>query len=117
MKTLFTFTLLAMLVTGCATTSWQDAAGKSLSTVAQSVDLAMRGWEAYSVRAGYADDSPVELRVKIAYKQYQLAFNTALQAYNTAVLTKDKTVWEQAALILSQSQSNLVALIAELEAK
>ena len=117
MKHILALLLTAAIVTGCATTSWQDTAGKSLTTVAQSVDLAIQGWEAYSVRAGYADDSPTELRVKIAYKQYQLAFNTALQAYNTAVLTKDKTVWEQAATILSQNQSNLMALIAELEAK
>jgi len=114
MKNFFLTALVACYLCGCATT-WQGAAGKSLITIAQTADSAMKGWEAYSVRMGIADNNIREINVQIAYKKYQVAFNTALQAYNAAVISKDKTGWEQASAALVASQSGLVQLITQEE--
>ena len=114
MKFILAALLSVSLLCGCAT-KWQDATGKSLATIAQTVDLAMRGWETYSVRAGLADDSPEELRVRAALRQYQLAFDSSLQAYNAAVKLGSESIWNQSAAALTASQTSLLNLIAELE--
>jgi len=116
MKYLICSLAVVFLLVGCSTT-WQDAGGKSLATIAQSVDAGMKGWEAYSVASGLADNDPAELRVKSAYIQYQNAFNVALTAYNAAATTKDQSVWAQASTALSASEGNLLNLINALQPK
>lgn len=116
MKTLIAFLMAMFLLSGCATT-WQDSAGKSLVTIAQTVDAGMKGWETYSVASGLADNDPTELKVKLLYGQYQTAFSAALQAYSAAAATGDQSIWVQASSDLTASEGNLLNLVQQLQGK
>lgn len=98
---------LALLVTGCAT--FQANAGKTLSSVAITVDAAMKGWAAYVVAGGATPDQ--ETQVRAAYHKYQLSMSAAQSAYAALVATGDQPAWTQAASILTATQQQLVGLI------
>lgn len=120
MKYLKLFSLTAfmsLLLCGCATTSWEQATGKSLASIAQSVDSAMKGWAKYAALRDIRTNNIVYTRVQAAYEDYQKAMNGALAAYNAAILSKDQSGWAQAANALSAAQQSLLNLITELEAK
>jgi len=91
---------------GCATT---NQAGRTLASVAITVDHAMEGWGAY-VAAGQAT-AEEEGAVKGAYEKYQLAMKVASGAYQSAQVTKDLQPWERARVALEGSQEDLLALI------
>lgn len=107
---LLTLSLVASLLIGCAT--WQDSAGKTLATTAQTVDSAMKGWALYAVRV----NPPVteQIKVRSAYGQYTNSFDVALKAYNLAVLTTNQNVWQASSSVLTASQTALLSLLASL---
>jgi hypothetical protein len=107
---------MSVLLCGCQTT-WQDATGKSLASIAQSVDSAMKGWAAYAAAKDIRPDNIVHTRVQAAYAEYQLAFSSALSAYNAAVLSNNQSGWLKASEALTAAQQSLVQLITQLEAK
>ena len=116
MKTFFITAFVACFLCGCQTT-WQDATGKSLASIAQSVDSAMKGWAAYAAAKDIRPDNIVYTRVQTAYVNYQLAFSSALSAYNAAVLSNNQSGWLKASEALTAAQQSLVQLITQLEAK
>lgn len=111
MKTLLKFVYLTafiVMLSGCAT-SFQDASGKTLASVAQSVDSAMKSWAMYVVTANPPADQ--QAKVRDIYTKYQVSFDAALKAYNAAVITKDKTAWEQASAALLSAQASLLSIV------
>ena len=118
MKTIKYLSLVAfmsVLLCGCSTT--QDSTGKSLASIAQSVDSAMKGWAAYAAVNDIRSNNIVYTRVQSAYEEYQTAMDAAKKAYNVAVLTKSQSGWIKAAEALTAAQQSLVQLITQLEAK
>ncbi len=115
MKTALKLLTLTCLVTtllcGCAS-NWQTATGKSLATIAQTVDTAMKGWATYVVVAKVQESQ--QARVRAAYIQYQVAFNTALTAYGGAVSAADQSLLGKTQAALVASQQSLLALITSL---
>jgi flavin-binding protein dodecin len=108
MKKLYSLILVLVLV-GCSTTSWQDAAGKVLATTALTVDATMKGWAYHVVNDSVPQNQ--QDSVKIAYAKYQLAMEAAKSAYVSAVTVKDSSVFEQAKQALLASSSALTQLI------
>lgn len=76
-KIISSFLLVAILATGCAT--YLENTGKTLASVAITVDGAMKGWASW-VKTGHATQAN-EDSVKAAYEKYQLAMQTAEDAY------------------------------------
>lgn len=109
LKYLLLVLTVTLFISGCAST-WQDNAGKSLVTIAQTVDSGMKAWETYSVTTGIGDNDPKELQVKALYTQYQTAFSGALAAYNAAIATKDQSIWLQSSAALVASETQLLTL-------
>lgn len=108
MKQLQSLFLVALLMaSGCAT--WQDNAGKSLATIAQTVDAAMKSWAIYVNQYPVSDEA--QAKVKKTYEQYQSAMAIALSAYNTSVALKDESLYAQASATLTNSKDALLALI------
>ena len=99
--------LLASMI-GCA--SFQSNAGKSLATIASTVDAAMKGWAAYVVASGQVSDSQ-QASVRDAYLKYQACMVTAQAAYNGLASNSDQTAWNQALAALNAAQGTLVQLV------
>lgn len=98
---------LLMWTQGCVT--FEANAGKSLATVATTVDAAMKGWASWVVAGKTTPDQ--EAKVKFAYGQYQISMDIAKNAYLTSVASTDKSVFETANLVLQQNKQNLLNLI------
>lgn len=106
MKKLIVFSLLVCgLLCGCKTT-WQDSAAKTLVTISQTVDAAMKAWALHVVK----DNVPAQEQevVKAAYMRYQVSFEVAKTAYDVAVVTKDQSALNQVISHLQANQANLL---------
>lgn len=99
---------LAALVMGCAT--FQQNAGKTLASIATTVDAAMSGWATYVTVSGSVSPSQQE-QVKQAYEKYQAAMTTALAAYNSLNTTAGQPAWNQALTALQAAQGTLTQLL------
>ena len=99
--------LLASMI-GCA--NLQSNAGKTLATIASTVDGAMKGWAAYVVASGQVSDSQ-QASVRDAYLKYQACMVTAQAAYNGLASSSDQTAWNQALAALTAAQGTLVQLV------
>ncbi len=110
MKKLQTSVALAFVVAlmGCATT-WQSSAGKVLSSTALTVDAAMKSWAIYVVK--FHPPANQEQKVKEAYEKYQVAMKAACEAYSTAIIAKDQSVWMVASSVLTAASGSLTQLI------
>lgn len=98
---------IVILFNACAT--WDQAAGKTLVTTAQSVDAAMKGWAMYVVMSNPPTNQQAE--IKAAYIRYQASFDAALKAYNVTVVTKDQGPWQAASAALLSAQTSLLSII------
>ena len=113
---------LCLLFAGCATQPPQQVAGKSLVTIAATVDHAMQGWAKWAVqqRANPAADQAQLLRnegaVSRAYEQYQAAMRVARVAYREATTDPlaDQTALDAAIRAVNAAQSSLLGLISTL---
>jgi hypothetical protein len=99
--------LVATLCAGCAT--FNSTAGKLLVSTALTVDAAMQGWAQWVI-AGQSNPDQ-ELKVKAAYIKYQASMQIAQAAYQTMVVSNDKTYWDKAAEALTSNRVALLALI------
>ncbi len=106
--TIPTLLLLAVMLAGCAT--FQSNAGKSLVTIAQTVDAAMKGWATYAVASGTVTDAD-HAKVRDAYLKYQACMVTAQAAYQGLAAASDKSAWNQALNALTASQASLLQLL------
>lgn len=110
MKTQLNLALVALLtlgLLGCA--SFQTNAGKTLATITQTVDAAMKGWAVY-VSLGKSNPQQ-QAQVKAAYEKYQMAELAAEHAYVALVNTSGQSAWTQAAAVLTACQNDLLAII------
>ncbi len=114
MKKLLPFYLMLAVLMGCAT-SWQNNAGKTLATTAQTVDAAMKGWGMYVVTANPPERQ--QATVRDAYGKYQIAMDGAVKAYNTAVTLQDQSAYTQASGALLAASKDILALIAAFSPK
>lgn len=96
-----------LILAGCNT--FKDTSAKTITTVALTVDGAMKGWASWIVLNPVPADQ--ENRVRTAYGQYQIAMGSAQVAYIAAVDSGDKSGWAQASAALQASQSGLLQLI------
>ena len=110
MKNLITVFALVALV-GCA--SFQNSAGKTLASVATTVDAAMKGWAAYVVAGGASEVQQNE--IKVLYRQYQIAMFAAETAFIELSKTGDRTSWSQAEPNLVKVQTSLLGTIKTLQ--
>lgn len=105
--------LVAFLATGCAT--YLENTGKTLASVAITVDGAMKGWASW-VKSGHATQGD-EDKVKAAYEKYQLAMQTAEDAY-LGVAKLDSTDTENALSValaaLDGSKGDLLTIVQQL---
>lgn len=108
MKNAIAAIALAALVMGCAT--FQQNAGKTLATIATTMDAAMSGWATYVTVSGSVSPSQQE-QVKQAYEKYQAAMTTALAAYNSLNTTAGQPAWNQALTALQAAQGTLTQLL------
>lgn len=104
--------VLAFLV-GCAT--FNDKAGKSLATVASTVDAAMKGYARYVVIAQLTDAQ--QAPVKAAYIKYQASMTVAEKAYIELVKNNDQTSWTAALNVLTATEADLLSLVSSFTAK
>lgn len=104
-NTIVAIALVALM--GCA--SFQSNAGKSLATVATTIDAAMKGWAGYVVAGGASETQQTE--VKAVYHQYQVVMFAAETAYIEMSKTGDRTAWQKASDALTASQNQILALI------
>lgn len=100
--------LAALMWCGCAIV--QNNAGKTLATVATTVDAAMKGWATYVVM-GQASASQ-EDQVRAAYVRYQACLATANAAYQGLASAGGQPAWEQALASLQGAQGTLLELVA-----
>lgn len=112
MRTSISIFALLFLV-GCA--SFNSNAGKTLASVATSVDTAMKSYAVYVA----VNNVPAQKQspVRMAYGNYQLAMSAAESAYISLVKTGDRTAWVKASEALVASQGPLLALIAQITGK
>ena len=106
MRNAIALVALAFLV-GCAT--FNDKAGKSLATVASTVDAAMKGYARYVVIAQLNDTQ--QAPVKAAYVKYQASMTVAEKAYIELVKNNDQTSWTAALNVLNATEADLLALV------
>lgn len=99
---------LAALVMGCAT--FQQNAGKTLATIATTVDAAMTGWATYVTVSGTVTPAQ-QAQVKSAYEKYQACMATALAAYNGLSSSAGQPSWTQALTTLQAAQGTLTQLL------
>ncbi len=104
---------LVFLMPLTACTTFQDTAGKVLTTTAATVDKAMQGWATYVVLNQVPEDK--QTTVRAAYAKYQLAMAAAEDAYLAGVQSKDQTVYKQAEAALIGASGDLTALIQSFE--
>ena len=100
---------IVALGTGCVTNS----PGRTLATVAVTVDHAMQGWAVW-VHQGNATPSQ-EDKVMKAYLRYQKAMATAQKAYQTYYATNDQGVITVSFAEVASCRDELISLIAELK--
>lgn len=109
MKTLILFVLSCslLLLSGCA--GWQQDGGKTLATVAVTVDSAMKGWATYCA----THDVPQEEHgaVRSAYERYQIAMRAAALAYQAAAQVGDKGSWLEARAAVLAAKDSIVQLV------
>ena len=95
MKKTLLSTLFALALVGCAAlgtgSSFQTTAGKFLSSVAVTVDGAMKGWAIWVVDGHTTTQD--EAQVKAVYTQYQFYMKVATNAYSLAVSTGDTSTF------------------------
>ena len=109
--------LLVTLVTGCKT-SEVDKAGKSLATVAQTVDSAMKGWATW-VAQGNSNEQE-EAKVKALYTKYQSTMAIARNAYSAVAIEgtpESKQIFSNILIALAASQSDILNLINSFQQK
>lgn len=113
MKNLLLAIVLSFSILGCST--YQQTTGKMLASVAITVDGSMKGWASW-VKMGKATQSEQD-NVKSAYEKYQLAMQTAEDAY-LAVLKLDTTDTENALKValaaLDGAKADLVNIVQQL---
>ncbi len=109
MKNLLLIAVALLLLGGCA--SFNNTAGKLLASTAITADKAMQGWATYVVINKVPDNDPSQVKVRAAYAKYQMAMAAAQAAYIGATSTGDKTIWGQAAAMLTSSASELSAIV------
>lgn len=102
-RSILSLILILAFLTGC------QNVGKTLSTTAVSVDAAMQGWAQYVVTGNATAEQ--EAQVKGAYSKYQVSMKVARDAYVTASTVGDKSIYEQAALVLRNNKAALLSLI------
>lgn len=106
--------LVVGLLTGCATSNWQTTTGKSLVTIAQTVETARQGWVAYCNIKGISASDSRNVKFVAIYAEYQTAFAAALAGYTAAVNSNDQSAATTALNALNASESNILTLITQL---
>lgn len=106
MRTALAILALAFIV-GCA--SFQNTASKTLTSIALTVDAAMKGWATHVVKDNVPDSQ--QTVVKSAYAQYQASMAVAVSAYAAVANGGDKTAWDKALAALQASQGGLIQVI------
>lgn len=96
-----------VVTSGCA--SFEKNAGKTLASVATSVDAGMKAWASWVVAGKTIPEQ--ETKVKEAYRQYQLSMDIAKNAYVASSQTGDQNIYNVAANALIQSSSSLLQLL------
>lgn len=107
MKHKLNILLAALLLTGCA--GFEKNAGKTLASIAATVDAGMKGWAAYVV-TGKATAGD-EVKVKAGYQQYQMSMTLARDAYFASVQTGDTASYEAAFQSLVKNKDSLMTLL------
>ena len=113
----------AMVIAGCQSLTPAQSAGKTLATVATSVDVSMQAWADYVV---WAEANPAteraellrsEGKVKSAYERYQSAMRLASAAYAQAVTDPlpNTTALDHALAAVRATQGELLNLIQALK--
>jgi len=108
MRTLFNISLIAAIcfyASACSTL--QSNSGKSLATVATTVDAAMTGWAAW-VATGKVNQLQQD-SVKSVYQHYQVAMSIALNAYLALQTSKDPTAYNLAYANLLKAKDEVVS--------
>jgi hypothetical protein len=100
--------MAALVCAGCA--SFQQNAGKTLASIATTVDAAMKSWATYVVVTGKATPAQ-EAQVKGAYAQYQAAMTSAVAAYGGLSSAAGQPAWNQALATLTGVQTTLLQLV------
>lgn len=111
--------LAGLLLGGCATPATpQQTVGKSLATIAQTVDAGMKGWAKWvDLRLHTPGASPAELlmnegRVKVAYERYQSAMAAARKSYAAWTTSGPRPAdLDTTVAALSAAQADLLSLI------
>jgi len=104
MKKLISLILaVATLTLACSTT------GKTLATVATTVDRAMEGWAAYVVLNNVSEDKQTSVRT--LYIKYQASMAVATKAYSASAGNKSDPILQQAIAALNVVQLDLLSLI------
>ena len=98
--------VLSVLALGCHTT---NPSGRTLASVASSVDVGMHVWAVF-VKNGHAT-ADQEAKVRLAYTRYQLAMQVALSTYQAAYNTKDDTLMTQIITAVKASSDDLLELV------
>ena len=109
--------LSALLAAGCTTTP-QDAAGKTLITIQQTVDQTLKGWAKWVVLHENTTRPVAEAtqaRVQGAYEKYQAAMKVARTAYVSATSTNDPNALASALAAVTAAQAEIVQLVALLQ--
>lgn len=110
MKTKLIAPMLALVLMATACATFQQNAGKTLATVASTVDLVMRGWATYVVVDGAVSVEKQD-KVREAYAKYQISMATAQAAYNGLSTSAGKPAWDQALAVLNASSGSLIQLV------
>ena len=110
MKRLILSLTLGLLVVGCANlqTNFQNNAGKFLTSVALTVDAAMKGWAIYDV-SGHSNPAE-EAQVKAIYQQYQTYFAVATNSYTLALAANNFAIFIAPSNNLQAVQNQIVTL-------
>lgn len=98
---------------GCTTV--KTNAGKTLASVAVTVDASMKAWAALVV-AGQTNPQQ-EANVKAYYARYQQAMVVARSAYAILATTGDATQWKIASTELINSQNAITGAVETVQAK
>jgi hypothetical protein len=99
---------LLFLPLGCQT---QNAAGKTISTVAVTVDGAMQGWAVWVVKGNTTQEQ--QAKVNSAYEKYQTAMAATSKVYAVVANNPDQSALTLALVSLDACKSELLALIAQ----
>lgn len=101
-------TALVLIVSlGCA--SFQSNAGKTIASVAITVDIGMKFWAKWVNTQGATPEQ--ELMVRNAYMKYQIAMKTAKIAYADLAVDGNKVTWSIVEKTLVDTSDSIVQLI------